>query len=205
MCTGPSLTMEDINLLKNEYTFGMNSIFKIFDQTEWRPTFYAIQDEKVYQKIKDNQEFKNIKNKFVADFIFDHFKKEEDDIMFPLDLLDHHSYNMKEFDTKFSDNAYNIVYDGATITYSIFQIAYYLGFRELYLIGCDCDYSGSKQHFVGGDVIKTDDNPETRMIYGYKKAKEFTDNSDLKIYNATRGGKLEVFTRVNFDDVISER
>ena len=39
---GPSLKAEDLNILsqRGEYTFGMNRIFKIFPQTEWRPSFY---------------------------------------------------------------------------------------------------------------------------------------------------------------------
>lgn len=33
----------------------------------------------------------------------------------------------------------------------------------------------------------------------FEKAKEYADGHGIKIYNATRGGKLEVFERVNFD------
>lgn len=205
ICTGPSLYIDDVNKLKNEYTFSMNSIFKIFNQTEWRPTFYAIQDEKVYGKIKDEIEFKKIKNKLIADFICEHYKVNKNDIIFPLDIFDHHSYNMKTFETEFSSNAYNIVYDGATITYSIFQLAYYMGFREIYLLGCDCNYSEKNQHFFGGDVIKSDDNPERRMIFSYSVANKFAKENDLKIYNATRGGKLEVFDRVNLDEILSKK
>lgn len=40
VATGPSLTLSDLEVLKNEYTFGMNSIVKLFDKTDWRPTYY---------------------------------------------------------------------------------------------------------------------------------------------------------------------
>lgn len=33
----------------------------------------------------------------------------------------------------------------------------------------------------------------------FEKAREYADGHGIKIYNATRGGKLEVFERVNFD------
>ena len=36
VCTGPSLTLEDVNKLKNEYTFSMNNIFKCYDKTDWQ-------------------------------------------------------------------------------------------------------------------------------------------------------------------------
>ena len=42
-----------------------------------------------------------------------------------------------------------------------------------------------------------------RNIAGYLKAKEFAEENNVKIYNATRGGALEIFERVNLDDILS--
>ena len=36
----------------------------------------------------------------------------------------------------------------------------------------------------------------------YIAARKYCDKHNIKIYNATRGGKLEVFERVNFDEII---
>ena len=36
---------------------------------------------------------------------------------------------------------------------------------------------------------------------GYMCAKEYAERHEIKIYNATRGGKLEVFERVDFDSL----
>ena len=44
VCTGPSLTVEDCNKLKQEYTISMNSIYKLFDKTDWRPDCYVCFD-----------------------------------------------------------------------------------------------------------------------------------------------------------------
>lgn len=41
---GPSLTGEDLHLLKDEYTFGTNMVYKIFDKTDWRPSFHCVSD-----------------------------------------------------------------------------------------------------------------------------------------------------------------
>ena len=40
VANGPSLRPEDLDLLhdRGEITFGMNRIYKLFDQTSWRPT-----------------------------------------------------------------------------------------------------------------------------------------------------------------------
>ena len=49
VATGPSLTISDLDLIKNEYSFSCNSIIKIFGQSDFRPTFYAIQDNLGFQ------------------------------------------------------------------------------------------------------------------------------------------------------------
>ena len=53
IATGPSLTMEDLESLGGEYTIAMNSICKLYDQTDWRPTYYAVQDNLVFDKMQD--------------------------------------------------------------------------------------------------------------------------------------------------------
>ena len=42
------------------------------------------------------------------------------------------------------------------------------------------------------------------MISAYKVAKEYADRNNVKIMNATRGGMLEVFERVDLDALLSE-
>ena len=44
-CTGPSLTIEDLEKLEGEYAFGMNSICLIHDKTQWKPDFFGVQDK----------------------------------------------------------------------------------------------------------------------------------------------------------------
>ena len=38
----------------------------------------------------------------------------------------------------------------------------------------------------------------------YDEARRYADKNGIKIYNATRGGKLESFVRVNFDEVFKK-
>ena len=109
----------------------------------------------------------------------------------------------EDYEYNFSDDLFLEVCDGNTVTYICLELAVYMGFKEIYLLGVDCDYSGKKQHVIDtGDVVLN--NPESRMIEAYKKAKEYADSHGIKIYNATRGGKLEVFERVDFDSLFPE-
>ena len=87
-----------------------------------------------------------------------------------------------------------------------------MGFKEIYLLGVDCDYNVFRK--ADGEIITSrmkinHFHPEyVETLYtvdiglqtaGYQAAREYADNNGLKIYNATRGGKLEVFERVDFD------
>ena len=73
-------------------------------------------------------------------------------------------------------------------------------------MGCDCSYDvdRSKSYFVDhGIVDPTFKEAGNRMTAAYYRAKEFADKNNVKIFNATRGGKLEVFERVNLDDIVN--
>jgi len=50
---------------------------------------------------------------------------------------------------RFSFDCAEEVFDGSTIAYSVLQLATYMGFKEIYLLGADCDYSGAVSHFDG--------------------------------------------------------
>lgn len=207
VATGPSLTVEDMEKLKSEYTFGMNSICLVFDRTDFRPSYFGIQDEHVYEKVKKNLVSYCKENVFVSSNIYKAYDTPQKWITFPLNL-NYHSFQMRygqEYFAKFSDDCYSVVYDGYSITYSLIQIAAYMGFKEIYLLGCDCSYSDdkNKQHFVeSGHYDPTYKTAGERMIAAYKVAKEYADAHGIKIYNATRGGMLEVFPRVDLDEVL---
>lgn len=205
ICTGPSLTVEDVDKLRDEYTFGMNSIVKLFDKTEWRPTYYIISDALAYDTLRGNQFFKSLKNKFVSSDIAKAEKIDGSDIAYYVDGYDCFKHGHA---TKFSNNAYVKVFSGYTVTYEALQLAAYMGFKEIYLLGCDSDYSGQKKHFDEyfdkDSKLNSVDFKTNHLLESYKTAQAYCRTHDLKIYNATRGGKLEVFPRVDFDSLWHE-
>ncbi|MBU5210410.1 DUF115 domain-containing protein [Bacillus oleronius] len=202
VATGPSLTILDLEKLKNEITFSMNSILLAFDETDWRPTYYGIQDENVYRCLKKEIEQLNVECKFISDTILKKLdiQLSTNDYSFPLNMLNH-TIPHKKYHTKFSNDIFSVVYDGYTITYALLQIAVYMGFREIYLLGTDCHYSSNmKHHFKDyGHVDPTFASAGEMMISAYQEAKRYADNNKVKIFNATRGGELEVFDRIDLD------
>lgn len=202
VATGPSLTTEDLEKIRHEYCFGMNSVVKLFDRTEWRPTFYGCQDPRVYRQLKDDIAKSQFKYKFYGSFLRRYFRLNDEYVEFPIDLMNH-AYNFNNYTTKFSDKCDIVVYDGFSITYSLLQIAVYMGFKEIYLLGTDCDYSGERMHVVEykDRYIQGKDSITNRLLYAFTVAADFARSHDVKIYNATRGGKLEIFERINLDDL----
>lgn len=210
VCTGPSLSFVDLELIKNDFSFGMNSILKILDQTDWRPTFYGVQDIKVFQKMHSYIDDSGIKDVFISDIVesrvikSENVKKPDNAKIFPLNLYGH-QYNCKNPKFKFSDDISACVYDGYSITYSLIQIACYMGFQEIYLLGCDNSYAKEpgKQYFVSHGIV--DPNAQRQAEYqriAFECARKYAQSKGIHIYNATRGGALEVFPRVNLDEVM---
>ena len=208
---GPSLTYADLELIKDEYTFGMNSGVLTFDKTGWRPNFYAVQDEYVFNKLQPNinQAMANgdLKEVAVNQIISKRYKTQNKYKTFYLHLLDHKMYHRKGFGKfKYSDNAYACVYDGYSITMSLMQIAVYMGFKEIYLLGCDCNYKQEKTHFV--DYGHKDPKfaiMGDKMIQAHHEFKKFADNCGVKVVNCTRGGMLEVYPRMPLERILQDK
>ncbi|MEG1836467.1 MAG: 6-hydroxymethylpterin diphosphokinase MptE-like protein [Synergistaceae bacterium] len=202
--TGPSLNIEDLNLLCNEYTFSVNSIYKTFDKTEWRPTYYLVQDEDVY-RFRETEQIASVpcKARFYGDTLI-RYAGNEHQIYYPLNLL---PMRDNYLNNGFSDDAYLEVVDGCSVIYSAMQIAVYMGFKQIYLLGCDCDYGQPICHFMDESnpkhpLLTPPPNMTEIMNRSYLGAKKFADKSDVNIYNSTRGGKLDLFKRISLDSVL---
>lgn len=204
-CTGPSLTIEDLEKLQGEYVFGMNSICLIHDKTNWKPDFYGIQDAHVFDKIKEPLLATDNGVVFAPYQYYARKNTPSNWVYFHLSGS-YHLYEMvygPRYFAKFSNDCYKTVYDGYSITYSIMQLAMYMGFSEIYLLGADCNYLGQKQHFIEtGHYDPGAQYASDRMFASYKVAKQYADTHGIRMYNATRGGYLEIFERVNLEDVL---
>ncbi|GHU70483.1 hypothetical protein FACS1894184_15990 [Clostridia bacterium] len=205
VATGPSLTVNDLNRLKNDITISVNSIVDAFAESDWRPTYYGICDEKVVKKLRTKLDTDLFELAFIGSNIKHMFENKTNIVPFPLDLMWHRMINAKPH-TKFSTDCSVVVYDGYSIVYNMLQIAVYMGFKDIYLLGTDCDYSMNTKHFNAFDVEdKKQYSYGDLMIYAYHEAYEFCRNHNVNIYNTTRGGKLEVFPRVNYESLFTEK
>lgn len=204
VATGPSLRIDDLHILaeNNVFCFGVNGILKI--EKDWVPDAYVAVDSKF---ISDNMQYiknYNCKLKFIGDSCREYWEKERDD---SYKIHATKPGTMVDFSEDICQKIYLGHRDGGTVTYTCLQLAVYMGFKEIYLLGVDCNYTkGSKNNYFISD--ETEDNINHRenfMIQGYAYAKEYADNHGISIYNATRGGILEVFERVDFDSIFDDK
>lgn len=200
---GPSLKNSDLKRLMElgETTFACNSLIKLFSEIPFSPTYYFAQDNKI---ILDNKE--EITKYKGTRFVKAHYASR-----YHIKGIIYYNMLFPQHPIGFSKDISKVVYSGQTVTYSMIQFAAYMGFKEIYLIGVDCNYSSNNS------VITQDSYFDPRLfnsqrsyaapevdtnLLAYSRAKEVCDREGIKIYNATRGGKLEIFERADLDKVL---
>ncbi len=213
--TGPSLRLEDLEWLhKNkEITISMNSVFQIFDKTEWRPTYYINGDFKAFDKKYEGRKIEDmsLENTLISRQIARklHYKFDKTKVgVYDANWLDHRvNWHTKRYKYKTDIKTYGC-YCFQTITNSAINLADFMGCTEIYLLGCDCDLTQNKEH-VG--ETKKNEMPYNiakakmrRMTEAYVVIKRILNSKGVQVYNATRGGKLEVFPRIDLDDLIGK-
>lgn len=210
VATGPSLKIDDLDKLyrNNEYAISVNTVFRAFGKTKWRPNYLVVTDTATLDEYFDEIIHANIQYKFISDRQYRKWEKicREDIIMFHL-ITEYYEAE----GPKFSFQLDNGVYYGYTVLYAALQLAVYMGFKKIYIIGADCDLVGDGTSGCNHFIKEYDDKfynkkvdfDYERMFSAYKIAEEKTKNRGARIYNATRGGRLEVFQRVEFDSLFS--
>lgn len=216
---GPSLRTGDLDRLKGEITFACNKVYLAFDQTSWRPTYYSLVDDLVAKH--NREEIQKLKlSKLIGRCVKPYFGDDGRTIFFrefPQPRAD------SEDRFRFSTDAVEGVHAGWTVIYEILQLAYYMGIREVYLIGVDFFFQPPKQgsrkglfrefmvsggeqnHFHAGYRKKGEmwNMPRLDMQYrAFLCAKEAFEAAGGVIYNASRQTALDVFERVAFDDIV---
>lgn len=211
---GPSLTPEDLDLIEGKYSFASNAIFNIFDKTNWRPTYYCCEDFAVLNNLFDEINLLKCKQKFISNWARKNGYKFRDCIYMlsqPFYIINIYNYKRSYIKEEISD----YLNTGFTISYSMIQLAIYMGFKKIYLLGMDFSmpfykdkygfthYSGDvKAHFDGGDSINKPILNKYSYKYAFENARKYCDTHGIVIRNATRGGKLDVIDRIALEETI---
>lgn len=206
---GPSLKKTDLSLLKSEYTFGLNRIYLLFDKIGFSTNFLVVVNNLVIgQSAKEIDKVSAIK--FIS-WKGRKYVKMDKNTLFIRSLAKQ----------GFSKNIEGGVWEGTTVTYVAMQIAYYLGFEKVILVGVDHRFkSGGSPHQEilsrGKDRnhFSTDyfgkgykwHYPDLKTAeFAYKMAKEHFENDGREIVDATIGGKLRVFEKVRYKSLFKNK
>lgn len=196
VATGPSLNRQDVERLRKngEFCIGVNRIFLL--ESSWQPDIYMVTDSVFMMEEKER-----INNYHVPLKIYGDSNEPPDNDGEIVHIIS----DVSDEPPGFSDNAAQRIYGGGTVTYAAIQFAVYLGIKNIYLLGVDCNYryGATTNHFYVIDGEDKIDHKTDKMIRAFEIARKYALEHNVHIYNATRGGKLEVFDRVDFDSLFT--
>jgi hypothetical protein len=202
---GPSLKQTDLTKLKNEYTFGMNRIYLAFDEMGFETSYYvSVNDLVIEQCANEILELKI--PRFVSWRAGKRWLTQQENLFFL-----YTTYT----EPKFAKDIRNRLWESATVTYVALQIAFFMGFDEVILIGVDHNFEtkgkanttiisqgDDPNHFHAGYFGKGFrwQLPDLEMSeVGYRMAKEAFEQDGRKVLDATIGGKLTIFEKIDYN------
>jgi Glycosyl transferase family 2 len=222
---GPSLNKTDLGLLEGVPTFGVNGIFLARDRLPGPITYYVVEDTSVFREnlaaIKAVDAtwklFPTIyRSSFADDEIDDHT------LFFRMNGGFYGRGTGTTCHPRFSTDAKQRLYCGQSVTIINLQLAYWMGFRRVVLIGMDFSYSIPDDAERAGIIItsrsddpnhfdpryfgagKTWKDPQLdRVLASYRLANEMFEADGREIVNATVGGHLELFPRCSLAEAVT--
>ncbi len=209
---GPSLCIADLEKLKDYLTFGANKIYLAFAESSFRPSYYFVEDNLVLQQnwqqinaLRDVPKFHPKKGlewapRINSSYYYDFYWEDPKSPSFP----------------SFGTNPVCGFYWGSTVIYSMIQFAFYMGCNPIILIGVDFSFDLPKTPAKGIELKsegeKNHFHPDYRkpgekwnipnldiQLKTFQKVAAWASMNGVQVFNATRGGKLEVFDRIDLD------
>lgn len=221
---GPSLTASDLDRIRQQgiFCFASKGIYKIFPQTAWRPDVWGVSDlDYIGLKHKELDKLDGFVKLVCTQSYLKNGILIRDAVYYPF-------IQAERTPRCFYRDVLRGVHFYGTITGKLVNFAVYMGFTTIYLLGCD-NTVAVKRDADGRKVIDTskelhfsrdyfDSEQERIKVYqniddlqhaveyvnrSYDDLKWFCDDLGVKVLNATRGGELESFPRVDFDVVMN--
>jgi hypothetical protein len=205
---GPSLRQTDLTMLREETTFGLNRIYLLFPRIGFNTTFLVAVNRLVLEQCAEEiLELPNTK------FIPWSFLKALKSTPHPDTVFIPTGCGKSEFvgDVRRPFNT------GTTVTYVAMQIAYHMGFETVILVGVD--HSFTTQGKPHETVVSQGDDPNhfAPNYFGkgfkwqlpdlasseksYDLARQAYEKAGRQILDATIGGQLNIFPKVNYMDL----
>lgn len=208
VCNGPSLNRMELTFLRDFPVIGMNKIFLGFKKFRFYPRYYVSVNPKVIEQSIDAIRGLNCV-KFISRNGVGN-RLQEDALTYLLET----QKPRQRFCTDLEDG----LHEGWTVTYAALQVAYYLGFDRVYIIGMDhrFNYQGNpnearvmtgadSNHFADNyfGYGQTWDNPDiAHSEESYRIAREIYEADGRKILDATLNGACTQFEKIDYRELL---
>ncbi|HYA86314.1 MAG TPA: 6-hydroxymethylpterin diphosphokinase MptE-like protein [Nitrospirota bacterium] len=223
---GPSLNVQDLTLLENEISIAVNLFFSHPKANKVAPPYWVMADPLYWEN--PDVWFYPAFNAAIKAECCTKLLVPTGGIPFFLSintgpLIDLHffKFDATKDHTSIIDFTQGIPPYGQNVVIVCLMLAFYLGCNPIYFIGCDYDFARmSKEeylknkfnHFYGEDIVPTDHQYMAweqwkrciaRMDYEYEQLNKYAAMWGFNVFNATKGGFLETFPRVVYEDLFA--
>jgi len=208
---GPSLLRTDLSLLRNEFTFGLNRIYLLFPELGFPTTFLVSVNELVLEQCAAEIAGLDLP-KFVTWRARRWFEADPGTIFLDTDFTGPEN---------FSSEATQRLFEGHTVTFVALQLAFFMGFTNVILVGVDHNFETKGQANLTVTSEGDDPNHFTPGYFGkgfrwqlpdlegseraYWLAKAAFEAVSRQVWDATIGGKLNIFPKVNYPSLFPEK
>lgn len=225
LCTGPSVNLLDLKKLKKEYSIAVSNFYMHKDYDIVMPNYYCLPSftysdlftrefgkkhlEKIEKEAGDTQFFYSTTEKEIIDQ-YEIYKGKRINYLY----FSPFGYEYEEVDLTLKTMSVQ------SVPIMCLELAIYMGFSEIYLIGTEhgelttnkYNYFYDRKDNVIGYVDNSVDKDGNligayerflpciyRLWEQYKIMKEIAERKKIKIYNATVGGQLDIFERIDYN------
>lgn len=201
---GPSLNQTDLHRLRGEYTFGLNRIYLLFPELGFPTSYYVTINTLVIEQCAPEIQQLSIP-KFVTWRGRRWLSTDPGTVFLDTDYTGR---------ATFSPDVSGRVFEGSTVTYVALQLAFHMGFDPVILIGVDHNFTTtgpanttvvsqgddrdhfSKGYFGKGFRWQLPDLAASEAAY--RLARQAYEEAGRSVVDATVGGKLTVFPKLEY-------
>jgi hypothetical protein len=196
----------DLSPLRERVTIGLNKIYMLFDKLGFHTTYLAAANPNVI--LQASEEFASLCMPQFTMMWGREFATKRPNVLFL----------REKYNPLFSKDISQGVNIDCTVTYMAMQIAYYMGFKTVVLIGVDHSFKSKGSPHTTVKLNGEDPNHFDPNYFGYgvpwqlpdlegseiayQRAKDVFEASGKRIIDATVGGKLQVYEKISYEKAL---
>lgn len=188
LANGPSILKEDLFLLKDELTIGMNASTILESQYDFHTKYYVLSDTRFLTHPEKSQLATTQLNSKTVRVLREELRE-----------FDNHNLPNKTYYVPalkrdgFSRNLQSGYFFGCTTTMLAIQLAYYLGATEIYLLGCDLKYAAESPRFYKENNPQLEDSFTSIQIWNISNANIKINEEGKRIVNCSEHSFLRPY------------